>query len=71
MNPCRSGFAYEAHLDGLKSHFKNLMGDQNSASYGRLVEALASNRMPGCRDMVCDLVYEQLVTEHKVRLLDL
>jgi len=62
----RQGFAYEAHLDGLRKHFKNLMGSQNEESFGRLVDSIAATRsLPGCCNMVCDLAYQQLVGEHK------
>ena len=62
----RQGFAYEAHTDGLRKHFKNLMGSQNEESFGRLVDSIAATRsLPGCCNMVCDLAYQQLVGEHK------
>ena len=40
----RQGFAYEAHTDGLRKHFKNLMGNQNEESFGRLVDSIAATR---------------------------
>lgn len=61
----RSSFAYEAYVDIVKRHFKNLMGSQNEESFGKIVEGIASNSNPQNEAIVCDLVYEYLKAEHR------
>lgn len=61
----RAGYAYEAHLDGIKKQFRNLMGCQNQESYERLLEGLSSNSSAENPAMICDLVYEYLRAEHR------
>lgn len=56
---------YDATVDCLKKHFRNLMGCQNEASFDKLVNSIASSNNPQNEAMICDLVYESLKSEHK------
>eukprot|EP00092_Neocalanus_flemingeri_P040152 GFUD01043737.1.p1 GENE.GFUD01043737.1~~GFUD01043737.1.p1 ORF type:complete len:1387 (-),score=455.56 GFUD01043737.1:260-4420(-) len=61
----RSSFAYDAYVECIQKHFKNLMGSQNEESFGKLVDGIASNSNPQNEAIVCDLVYEYLKAEHR------
>jgi len=62
----RSCFAYDAYVDSIKKHFKNLMGCQNEESFGKLLNSIASNKNPQNEAIICDLIYEYLKTEHRL-----
>ena len=42
----RSEMMYDATVDSLKKHFRNLMGSQNEASFEKLVNSIASSNNP-------------------------
>ena len=65
LSQARGEMLYDATVDCLRKHFRNLMGSQNEESFGKLVASVASGTNPHNETMICDLVYEYLRAEHK------
>ena len=65
LSQARGEMLYDARVDCLRKHFRNLMGSQNEESFGKLVASVAAGTNPQNETMICDLVYEYLRAEHK------